>query len=79
MGGSTRVSCTPGIIGWHWTFGDGGMSLAHHPTHTYNVAGVYTVSLLITDSLGYTATHIAPQAITVAPWRVFLPLVLRHP
>jgi microbial collagenase len=69
----------PGILGWHWTFGEGGMSLAHHPTHTYNTAGVYTVSLLITDSLGYTATHITPHAITVAPWRVFLPVVLRNP
>ncbi len=37
---------------WSWTFGDGGTSTAQNPSHTYNVAGVYTVSLTVTNAYG---------------------------
>ncbi|HLN75838.1 MAG TPA: LamG-like jellyroll fold domain-containing protein [Nocardioidaceae bacterium] len=37
---------------WSWTFGDGGTSTAQNPTHTYNQAGTYTVSLTSTNSSG---------------------------
>lgn len=32
---------------WNWTFGDGGTSTLQNPTHTYTVAGVYTVVLSV--------------------------------
>ncbi|MBN1876514.1 MAG: PKD domain-containing protein [Anaerolineae bacterium] len=35
---------------WEWTFGDGGISVLQHPTHTYVTAGVYTVSLTVMTS-----------------------------
>ncbi|MEN8224587.1 MAG: GEVED domain-containing protein [Bacteroidota bacterium] len=40
----------PGL--WSWTFGDGGTSTLQHPTATYNTAGVYDVSLTVTNDNG---------------------------
>jgi PKD repeat protein len=37
---------------WAWTFGDGGTSTAQNPSHTYTVAGTYTVSLTATNDVG---------------------------
>lgn len=34
---------------WAWNFGDGSVSNDTNPTHTYDTAGLYRVSLLITD------------------------------
>jgi PKD repeat protein len=52
------------ITQWLWNFGDGGTSTAQTPTHTYNLAGSYTVSLTVTGSTG-SATKIASNFITV--------------
>ncbi len=42
-----------GSIGsWSWNFGDGGTSTSANPSHTYNVAGTYTVSLTVTGPGG---------------------------
>jgi subtilisin family serine protease len=37
---------------WAWTFGDGGTSAAQNPSHTYNTAGTYTVTLTATNAAG---------------------------
>ncbi len=37
---------------WSWTFGDGGTSTAQNPTHTYNTAGTYDVSLSVSNDNG---------------------------
>jgi PKD repeat protein len=55
----------PPIVGWGWNFGDGSLSTLQHPTHLYTTIGSYTVTLLITDSLGYTATHSVINAVSV--------------
>jgi PKD repeat protein len=69
---STTVSFTdtsttngPPITGWLWSFGDGGLSTQRTPAHQYTSVGTYTVSLRITDSLGYTATHTVVDAVVV--------------
>jgi PKD repeat protein len=41
-----------GIVSWLWNFGDGVTSVEQNPTHVYSMAGIYTVSLTITTSLG---------------------------
>lgn len=61
----TSTTNGPPIGGWYWTFGDGGASAARNPSHTYTQVGTYTVSLLITDSLGYTDTHTVIDAVAV--------------
>ncbi|RTL60297.1 MAG: PKD domain-containing protein [Sphingobacteriales bacterium] len=44
---------TPGTVSsWLWNFGDGTVSNAQNPSHTYNVTGTYTVKLFITTSGG---------------------------
>ena len=43
---------TGSISSWAWNFGDGGSSTQKNPSHTYNTAGSYTVSLTVTDQNG---------------------------
>ncbi len=42
----TNTSTGPGVMGWHWDFGDGTTSSSQHPAHTYNANGTYTVTLV---------------------------------
>ncbi|MGE5716328.1 MAG: PKD domain-containing protein, partial [Acidobacteriota bacterium] len=42
--------------GWRWDFGDGGTSTLRNPTHTYAVAGAYTVRLTATNAGGSSQT-----------------------
>ncbi|MHC4586729.1 MAG: PKD domain-containing protein [Planctomycetota bacterium] len=37
---------------WSWDFGDGGTSTEQNPSHTYNGAGTYTVSLTASSTCG---------------------------
>jgi chitodextrinase len=37
---------------FQWTFGDGGRSSAASPKHTYQTAGTYPVSVIVTDNYG---------------------------
>jgi PKD repeat protein len=47
-----------------WNFGDGGTSTALNPSHTYAVAGSYTVTLTVTDQAGQTASDNTSATIT---------------
>lgn len=59
------------ILGYEWQFGDGATSTATNPTHVYDEAGVYNVSLTVTTGLG-PVTLIKPGLITVE----YVPVVL---
>jgi PKD repeat protein len=37
---------------WSWNFGDGNSSTSRNPTHTYNSSGTYTVTLIVSNTLG---------------------------
>ena len=41
---------------WEWDFGDGSHSHEQHPTHKYDDADTYTISLTVTDNHGSTDT-----------------------
>ncbi len=41
-----------GINSYQWYFGDGGSSSLTNPTHAYNSAGSYTITLIATNSCG---------------------------
>jgi len=49
---------------WLWDFGDGTTSTTRNPTHIYNRAGRYTVTLTVTNSAG-TSTKTTSEYITV--------------
>lgn len=40
------------IVNWLWNFGDGNLTFSQNPTHTYDSAGTYFVSLTVTSSFG---------------------------
>jgi gliding motility-associated-like protein len=48
---TSTVASAP-IVGWQWNFGDGASTLAKAPHHTFATEGVFSVSLIITDSNG---------------------------
>jgi len=47
-----------GVVNWTWTFTDGGPVTLYGsgPTHTFNTAGAYVVTLTVRDATGNTAT-----------------------
>jgi hypothetical protein len=44
------------IVSWSWDFGDGATSTEQHPVHAYEEPGLYTVSLMVTDNIGASAS-----------------------
>lgn len=52
---------------YQWSFGDGGMSSADNPTYTYNVPGVYTVTLTAFGIGGSMNTFTKVDSVVVHP------------
>jgi uncharacterized repeat protein (TIGR01451 family) len=63
----TDTSTTNGtpVIARGWQFGDGATASGSQASHVYPAAGRYTVTLTITDSCGYAATRVVPNAVDV--------------
>lgn len=53
-----------------WSFGDGGVSTASAPTHPYTTAGLFTVSVTVSDSLGTDVTSTQVDAVEVTSFPV---------
>src|SRR5690606_434413 len=53
------------ITSWEWDFGDGNVSSAQHPTHTYASTGFYTVTLRVTSNTGCSAIRTRTSYIRV--------------
>src|SRR5882757_1206750 len=45
-----------GALTYRWAFGDGGTSTQANPTYTYNTAGNFTATLIVTDPTGLTGS-----------------------
>lgn len=48
-----------------WTFGDGGSSTVHNPSHAYSAPGTYTVRLIMVSSQGCSDT--IQKSVTILP------------
>lgn len=50
------------IVGYDWDFGDGSTSTLEDPVHTYGTAGIFSVTLIVTDANGCidSITHNVP-------------------
>jgi len=74
--GATTIftdTSTGGNLIYEWDFGDGTpISTVTNPTHQYDSAGVYSVSLSITNSLGFDVSF---GSVEITESEIFLPLV----
>ena len=61
---TTLFTVTP-ITSRSWTFGDGGTSTQHNPSHLYSAPGTYNVTLVITSSQGCSDT--ITKSVTILP------------
>lgn len=55
------------ISAWQWDFGDGETSGTQNPTHTYDSAGTYNVSLTVTTFQGCQSSYDTTITLTVPP------------
>jgi len=62
----TTTTDGPQIVAWHWDFGDSEAGTGSQVSHAYLEPGTFTVTLTVTDALGYTAQHTAPGLVTVS-------------
>jgi gliding motility-associated-like protein len=60
----SAAGSTP-ITKWQWSFGDGGQSDLQNPARIYLLAGTYSVSLTLTDSIGCKATQSIPDMLII--------------
>jgi gliding motility-associated-like protein len=66
------TSTSSGATSYQWIFGDGGTSTIDNPTHTYNAAGSYDVTLIVTNAAGCTDTLVKPAYIVIQPAAITL-------
>jgi len=52
---------------WAWSFGDEATSTAQNPTHTYDEAGAWEVTLMVTNTFG---TDWTTRTVTVSAVQV---------
>ena len=61
----TNTSVGTGTISYQWNFGDGSTSTESNPTHQYQTAGSYTVTLIALNSQGCRDTLVRENAISL--------------
>ena len=67
-----------GPTSWDWTFGDGGASMAQHPTHEYADVGTYGVSLTATNPSPDLTLELTPVEVS-PPGQATLTVTDHHP
>ena len=69
---SASSSPNGAIVSYEWDFGDGEVGTGAVVTHTYEEKGIYTITLLVTDSSGATgARTLAVEALNRLPTATF--------
>ncbi|MBN1443802.1 MAG: PKD domain-containing protein, partial [Planctomycetes bacterium] len=66
--GTASSSPTGSVVGWSWSFGDGAEATgATPPCHVYGEAGLYPVSLTVTNDAGFSQTAVRSVTVTCPP------------
>ncbi len=60
-------SLTNSAVSYYWSFGDGGYSEEVSPVYTYDVPGIYTVKLAVSDSKGCVFEKNVAQIVVIRP------------
>jgi PKD repeat protein len=55
------------VVSWRWNFGDGASSSTQNPSHSYNAAGTFTVTLTVANSAGQISSASHTITVTSAP------------
>lgn len=75
----TSTTNLPPIVEWTWDFGDHSPRVfTQNANHAYDVEGAFTVTLTVTDTLGYSDSYQSTVRVEPALYNIFLPLVLRN-
>ncbi len=71
----TVAACAPTLVNfidqsidavsWYYDFGDGTNSTSQNPSHIYNIAGFYTITQIVTNSIGCIDTLIKVDYIAI--------------
>ncbi|HEX5001192.1 MAG TPA: PKD domain-containing protein [Bacteroidia bacterium] len=69
--GSTASGST--LIQWSWDFGDGTSAGIENPVHQFAAAGIYNVTLIVTDINGCSATYSQAVNVTALPVAAYTP------
>ena len=72
---ANATNCSPTLVSftdsstnadsWLWDFGDGSTSINQHPGHVYNIPGLYTIRLTVTNTIGCSDTLVRTDYIEV--------------
>ncbi len=65
--GSASSDADGSIVTYAWHFGDGATGAGNKPSHTYAAAGVYAVTLMVTDNDGLVASAQTTASVTTPP------------
>lgn len=67
-----------GVVEWRWFFGEGGQSEEMNPSYTFQKAGIYNVTLYVTDENGLKSSKMVTIKVTDQPdeHTMFLPFCL---
>ncbi len=66
--GSSSIAA---INSWSWAFGDGATSTSTNPSHTYNAAGNYLATLIVSNAIGCRDTIVQNVAVNPNPTAAF--------
>jgi PKD repeat protein len=75
----TSTTDLPPIAAWTWDFGDNSSLVStQNASHVYDTENTFTVTLTITDTLGYSDSYQSTVQVETGLEYIFLPLVLRN-